>query len=157
MGYRSDWQIVFNTYGHAQKVRDTLDQYVTAHTTDAAKLMGEMLQTAVTQFDTNVLVLGDSSWKLGAWDDLTHIIHALFADDPEIDIGWIRLGEDETDNESRSGDFTRMYVTRYIEADWDLVLPAKAPSGPTMQAVCQCDINQIFRGEGHDVGCPDRS
>jgi hypothetical protein len=154
MGYRSDWKIIFNTCGKAQQVCDTLHQYVSAHTSDASGLLGEMLKSAVDQIDDDLLVLGDNGWKLYAWDDLTHIITTLFADDPEIDIGWIRLGEDSDDNESQSSKFTRMYFSRSIDYDYDTPSD-RTTSDITVPSVCQCDINQLYRGDGHDQGCPD--
>lgn len=157
MGYRSDWRIIFNTCGKQQHVWDTLQQYVASHTTDAAELLREMLSSAICHQDEDVLELADGSWKLQGWDDLTGILVNLFDGDNEIDIAWCRLGEDFDDTEVRHGGYTQIYVERSMNANWDPV-PKTRMAGTSVHtlAVCQCDLHQIMRGDGHDEGCPER-
>jgi len=162
MGYRSDWTIVFNTCGKAKAVKATLEQYIKANPpASESVLMAEMLQSAILDENDDVLELADSWWKLGAWDSLICTLNTLFGNDEEIDIGWARIGEDESDIESCSGSFTNVFVSRNIECDVSPVPPAINKSTddelhnaqPAAQDVCKCDLYQLMAGNGHDPGC----
>lgn len=161
MGYRSDIQLVINTSSaeKAQEVADAL--YLYGHGGNpGSSLMLEMLNKARQFYNAEVIHLEAQSWKVPEWDSMITDILVILGEDPEVDVAWVRIGEETTDLDMCAGDYTWPSITRMLDAPCMVDVPRQdSPLVPTVpvQTKCQCDMHQLMRGEGHDLGCPERA
>ncbi len=143
MGYRSDWKLVFNTAGRANEVMLWLKreaQMGSGH----ARLVEEILNYAVQHQDADVIELSETSWKLWDWDQFIIAINDRWGDDEEVDYAWVTIGEDYDDIEICNGDWTYIYIERYIgDTNLDPVpkaerkdLEAEAQPRPPLKCTC---------------------
>jgi len=113
MGYRSDWKLVFNTAGKADEVMRWLIQEASSGS-NYASMVEEMIKIAVVHQDDDIIEFADSSWKLWGWNDFMCAIENKWGTDDEVDFAWATIGENADDVETCPGEWTYVYIERYI-------------------------------------------
>jgi len=118
MGYRSEWKLAIAA-ATKQKLNEMLKWMLDYSTNgnideESRDIMEFILGYEVARSDECVEFEESSTKCYSPWDSVLQDIFEKCEEDPELDVAYARLGEEQDDNEIRQGDWTYVYIERRI-------------------------------------------